>query len=162
MLFAVDDHGVPSLAKMVRVDEAPAGPPEPGRPSAPVSAGGVAGATATHAGRFVALPAELALRDGRVRMRLSCLQGTGCAGRLSVTRVGARGRSMLLGVRRASVPARGARTVAVRLRSGRLGTRRRLRVRIEFGGRDAVGTLLRVARGATLDAYPPNVRRSAA
>jgi len=59
-------------------------------------------------------------------------------------------RALLLGSRRASIPAGRGRTVTVRVRRARLGARRRMRVRVQFTGRDAAGAPRRVTRRATL------------
>jgi hypothetical protein len=56
----------------------------------------------------------------------------------------------LLGTRMASIRGGRARTITVKLRRRRLGAGRRLRVRIEFTGRDAAGARREVTRRVTL------------
>ena len=132
-----------ALARYLGGDPARTGPPAPG--SGTLSAGAVG-----KRARFVALPARLRARRGRVRVRVRCLQAARCQGRVTLRRLRTGRRSLLLGTRRASVPARKARTVIVRVTRRRLGARRRLRVRVEFRGRDAEGLDRRVARRVPL------------
>jgi hypothetical protein len=121
-------------------------------PTGPGAANGTlpAGATGPRAAPFVALPKRLRARHGRVRVRVRCLQAARCRGRLSLRRLRTRRHSLLLGSRRTSIRGRHARTVVVRVRRKRLGAHRKLRVRIEFAGRDAAGTQRRVARRVPL------------
>ena len=99
---------------------------------------------------FVSLPSSLRARRGRVRVRVRCRQARRCRGKLTLRRLRTGRRSLLLGSRTASIPARRTRTVVVKVRRKRLGTRRRVRVRMEFAGRDATGARRRVARRVTL------------
>jgi hypothetical protein len=95
----------------------------------------------------VRLPSHLNARRGRVKIRVRCLQATRCRGRLSLRRLRT---WTLLGARSVSIRGRRAKTFAVKLRRARLGAGRRLRVRIEFTGRDAAGVRRKVTRRATL------------
>jgi uncharacterized delta-60 repeat protein len=99
---------------------------------------------------FVSLPSRLRARRGRVRVRVRCRQARRCRGTLTLRRLRTGRRSLLLGSRTASVPARRARTIVVKVRRKRLGTRRRVRVRMQFAGRDATGARRTVARRVTL------------
>jgi hypothetical protein len=85
-----------------------------------------------------------------VRVRVRCLQAVRCRGRLSLRRLRTRRRSLAIGARNVSVPARRSRTVVVRLRRNRLGARRRLRVRMAFTGLDATGARRSVVKRVPL------------
>jgi hypothetical protein len=99
---------------------------------------------------FVSLPSRLTARRGRAKVRVRCLQAARCRGRLSLRRLRTGKASRLLGSRTVSVRARRARTYTVKLRRPRLGSSRKLRVRIEFSGRDATGTQRKVTRKVAL------------
>jgi len=99
---------------------------------------------------FVSLPARLNAARGRVKVRVRCLQAARCRGKLSLRRLRTRKSSLLLGSRTVSIRARRAQTFTVKLRRKRLGGQRRLRVRIEFAGRDAAGARRKVTRRVTL------------
>jgi hypothetical protein len=131
-----------ALARYFGGDPAP--PPAPGQ--GVLSAGGSGPRTSP----FVGLPARLRARHGRVRVRVRCLQAARCRGRLSLRRLRSGRRALLLGSRRISIAARQAKTVTVKLWRGRLGSARRLRVRIEVRGRDAAGTARLATRRVTL------------
>ena len=124
--------------------------PGPGLAGSPPGGAPPAGAPRPRVAPFVSLPSRLRARRGRVRVRVRCLQAVRCRGRLTLRRLRTGRRSLLLGSRAASVPARRARTVVVRVRRKRLGSRRRLRVRMEFAGRDATGARRRVAKRVPL------------
>jgi hypothetical protein len=85
-----------------------------------------------------------------VKVRVRCLQATRCRGKLSLRRLRTRKSSLLLGSRTVSIRGRRAQTFTVKLRRKRLGGQRRLRVRIEFAGRDAAGAKRKVTRRVTL------------
>jgi hypothetical protein len=118
-------------------------------PAAPAG-NGVVDARTRRAARFVLLPRRLTARHGKVKLRLRCLQATRCRGALSLRRLRAKRGSLLIGSRTVSLRAKRAATFVVTLRRDRLGARRRLRVRIEFAGRDAAGAKRKVTRRATL------------
>lgn len=120
--------------------------PAPGAGAGPMPA---APAPRRAAPAFVGLPSTLRARRGRVRVRIRCLQSRRCRGVVSLRRVRARGRSLLLGRRSVSIPARRSATVTVRLRRG-LGRARRIRTRVSFRGRDASGRVRSVSRSALL------------
>ena len=119
---------------------------------APGSGGGAGGAQPPAAGepRFVALPSKLTARRGKVRVRVRCVQAARCRGTLTLRRLRQGKRSLLLGSKRASIPARRTRTVVVELRRKRLGSARRIRVRMEFAGRDAAGKRRKIAKRVPL------------
>ena len=96
---------------------------------------------------FVRLPSRLNARRGRVKVRVRCLQATRCRGRLSLRRLRT---GKLLGTRTVSIRGGRAKTITMKLRRARLGAGRRLRVRIEFTGRDAAGARRKVTRRVTL------------
>ena len=83
-------------------------------------------------------------------MRVRCLQAKRCRGKLSLRRLRTKRSSLLLGSRTISLRAERAANFTVKLRRKRLGSSRRLRVRIEFAGRDAAGAKRKVTRKATL------------
>jgi hypothetical protein len=118
----------------------------------PPPAGGVLDGTggSPRAAPFVRLPTRLNARNGRVKVRVRCLQAKRCRGKLSLRRLRSKRRSLLIGSRTVSIRAKRAATVTVKLRRKRLGSSRRLRVRIEFAGRDAAGAKRRVTRRVTL------------
>ena len=123
------------------VAPAPAGPP---------AAGGVPPGESGKAAPFVSLPARLRAHGRKVRVRVRCRQATRCRGTLTLKRV-RKGRSALaIGSHSASIPARKARAVVVRLRRKRLPKTRHFPVQMEFTGRDASGTRRRVVKGAML------------
>ncbi len=109
---------------------------------APVAGGGGRAAPtgpALRLPRFVALPSKLISRRGKVRVRVRCVQAKRCRGTLTLRRIRNGKRSLLLGSKRTSIPARRTRTVVVAIRRKRLGSARKLRVRMAFTGRDATG-----------------------
>jgi uncharacterized delta-60 repeat protein len=124
----------------------------PGSGAAPGPRGGAppAGAAKPRAAPFVSLPSSLRAHRGRVRVKVRCRQAKRCRGTLTLRRLRTGRRSLLLGSRTASVPARRARTIVMKVRRKRLGTRRRVRVRMQFAGRDATGARRKVARRVTL------------
>ena len=122
----------------------------PGSGAAPGPGGAPPAGLARPRAPFVSLPSRLRARRGRVRVRVRCRQARRCRGRLTLRRLRTGRRSLLLGSRTASVPALRARTIVVKLRRKRLGARRRVRVRIQFSGRDATGARRTVARRVTL------------
>ena len=83
-------------------------------------------------------------------MRVRCVQAKRCRGTLTLRRLRQGKRSLLLGSKRASLPARRTRTIVVKVRRKRLGSRRKIRVRMEFAGRDAAGKRRKIARRVTL------------
>jgi hypothetical protein len=83
-------------------------------------------------------------------VRVRCLQATRCRGKLSLRRLRGKRSSLLIGSRTASVRGKRAKTFTVKLRRKRLGSRRRLRVRIAFTGRDAAGAERKVTRTVTM------------
>ena len=99
---------------------------------------------------FVSLPSRLNARRGRTKVRVRCLQPTRCRGKLSLRRMRTKKSSLLLGSRTVSIRGRRAQTFTVKLRRRRVGNQRRLRVRIEFAGRDAAGAKRKVTRRVTL------------
>ena len=123
----------------------PAGPPAP------------ATAAPTHRARrrsapFVSLPSRLSARRGRVRCACAACRPSAAAASCSLRRL--RHEAPRAAARLAHVSIRGAaraptlhREAAARARCG---TRRRLRVRIEFAGRDAAGARRKVTRRVTL------------
>ena len=127
------DGGTARLA-LARYDVAP------GSPAArrPVEARCRPGPTSRAA--FVSLPSKLIAHRGKVRVRVRCVQAKRCRGTLTLRRLRQGKRSLLLGSKRASLPARRTRTIVVKVRRSRLGSRRKLRVRMQFAGRDAAGT----------------------
>jgi uncharacterized delta-60 repeat protein len=129
-----------ALARYQGGDAPPPGPP----------GGAQNGGAAPRAAPFVSLPKRLSARRGKVRLRVRCLQAKRCRGTLSLRRLRTRGRSLLIGSRALSIRAERAATLTVTLRRDRLGARRRLRVRIEFAGRDAAGAKRKVTRKVTL------------
>jgi uncharacterized delta-60 repeat protein len=134
------DGGTSRLA-LARYDITPA--PAPG-------GGALPGGTVQGNTGFVSLPSRLTARRGKVRVRVRCLQAARCRGTLSLRRLRARKRSLLLGSKRASVPARKTRTVVVKVRRARLGKARRMRVRMQFAGRDAAGKRRTIAKRVPL------------
>ena len=137
------DGGTARLA-LARYQVAPGSPgPAPGAGPPPLG-------PATSPAGFVALPRTLIARRGKVRVRVRCLQDRRCRGRLTLRRLRKGKRSLLLGARRAVVPARRSRAIVVPVRRKRLGARRTVRVRIEFAGRDATGERRRIARNVLL------------
>ena len=131
-----------ALARYLGGDATPAGPPGPETGAPPAGPAGSA--------PFVSLPSHLRARDGRVKVRVRCRQAERCRGRLRLRRLRTGRRPLLLGARSVSVPGHRARSFSVKLRRKRLGTHQRLRVRIEFAGRDATGAARRVTRHVTL------------
>jgi uncharacterized delta-60 repeat protein len=117
----------------------------PGAPAAP-GAGGLQGGDPKAAPPFVSLPSRLRARKGRVRVHVRCRQAARCRGTLTLKRLRKRRSALRIGSRSASIPARRTRTVVVRLRRKQLGTSRRLRVQMEFTGRDASGTRRRIVK----------------
>ena len=99
---------------------------------------------------FVSLPSRLNASRGRTKVRVRCLQATRCRGKLILRRLRTRKSSLLLGSRTVSIRGRRAQTFTVKLRRRRVGKQRRLRVRIEFAGRDAAGAKRKVTRRVTL------------
>jgi uncharacterized delta-60 repeat protein len=122
----------------------------PGAAAAPPPGGAVGGTVGRGSTPFVGLPSRLVARRGRIRVRVRCLQAARCRGTLTLRRLRTGRPSRLVGSRRASIPARKARTVVVRVRRGSLGARRRARVRMEFAGRDATGKRRRIAKRVPL------------
>jgi uncharacterized delta-60 repeat protein len=122
----------------------------PGAAAPPPGGGPPGGGATPGSAPFVGLPSRLVARRGRVRVRVRCLQAARCRGTLRLRRLRRGKRSLPLGSKRASIPARRARTVVVRVRRKRLGPRRRLRVRMEFAGRDAAGKRRRIAKRVPL------------
>ena len=120
--------------------------------AAAAPAGGVPGGNGRSPGAapFVRLPARLSARRGKVKVRLRCLQAERCRGKLSLRRLRSKRSSLLIGSRKVSIRAKRAATVTVKLRRKRLGSSRKLRVRIEFAGRDAAGVKRKVTRKVTL------------
>ena len=96
--------------------------------------------------RFVSLPSKLTARRGKTRVKVRCLQAERCRGTLTLRRLRTGKRSVLLGSKRASIPARRTRMVVVKLRRKRLGHARRMRVRMQFAGRDASGNRRKIAK----------------
>ena len=137
------DGGTARLA-LARYEVAPASPAG--------SPGGGAQPPGSPSGRatFVSLPSKLTARSGKVRVRVRCAQAKRCRGTLTLRRLRQGKRSLLLGSKRASLPARRTRTIVVTVRRSRLGSRRKLRVRMQFAGRDATGTPRRVVKRVTL------------
>jgi uncharacterized delta-60 repeat protein len=133
-----------ALARYQGGDAAAPGPSGPGAGTPP------AGGGTPRRAPFVSLPGRVRARHGRVKIRVRCRQAKRCRGRLSLRRLRTGRRSLLLGARTVSVAGHHARTFKVKLRRKRLGTHRKLRVRIEFAGRDATGAKRRVTRRATL------------
>jgi hypothetical protein len=118
-------------------------------PPAPAPATAVPGGSgrSPRAAPFVRLPARLRARHGKVKLQVRCLQAERCRGRLSLRRLRAR---LLTGSRTLSIRAARAATFTLKLRRKRLGSARRVRVRIAFAGRDASGAKRKVTRTATL------------
>ena len=81
---------------------------------------------------------------------MRCLQAERCRGKLSLRRLRAKRSALLLGSRTVSIRGRRAATFTLKLRRARLGSSRRLRVRIEFAGRDAAGAKRKVTRKVAL------------
>jgi uncharacterized delta-60 repeat protein len=133
-----------TLARYQGGDAPPPGPPGPG-PGAPPGGGGTARTPA-----FVSLPSHLTARHGKVKVRLRCAQAKRCRGKLSLRRLRGKKRSLLLGSRTISVAARHTKTYTVKLRRARLGSHKKLRVRLEVTGRDAAGKRRKVTRTVTL------------
>jgi len=109
---------------------------------APVAGGGGGAAPtgpALRLPRFVTLPSKLISRRGKVRVRVRCVQAKRCRGTLTLRRIRNGKRSLLLGSKRTSIRARRTRTVVVAIRRKRLGSARKVRVRMAFTGRDATG-----------------------
>jgi uncharacterized delta-60 repeat protein len=136
------DGGTARLA-LARYDVAPAAPAAP-------PGGGALPAGPTGQARFVSLPSKLIARRGKVPVRVRCLQADRCRGTLTLRRLRQGKRSLLLGSKRASIPARSTRTITVPVRRRRMGDRRRIRVRIAFAGRDAAGKRREIARRVPL------------
>ncbi len=131
-----------ALARYVGGDAAPPGSPPGSGPGGP---GGT-----PRAAPFVRLPTRLTARSGRTNVRLRCLQAKRCRGKLSLRRLRTKRSSLLLGSRTISLRAKRAANFTLTLRRKRLGSSRKLRVRIEFAGRDAAGAKRKVTRKATL------------
>ena len=92
-------------------------------PGAAAAGGGVGGTGTARSAPFVGLPSRLVARRGRVRVRVRCLQAARCRGTLTLRRLRTGKRSVLVGTKQASIPARRTRTVVVKVRRGSLGTR---------------------------------------
>ena len=121
------------------------------RPGPPPGNGGPGGPGGSpSAAPFVSLPTRLNARRGKVKMRVRCLQAKRCRGKLSLRRLRTKRSSLLIGSRTLSIRAKRATTFIVKLRRKRLGSSRRVRVRIEFAGRDAAGAQRKVTRKVTL------------
>jgi hypothetical protein len=118
-------------------------------PAAPPGTG-VVDARTRKAARFVRLPRRLTARHGKAKLLLHCLQARRCRGTLSLRRLRTKRGPLLIGSRTVSLRARRAATVTVTLRRKRLGSSRRLRVRVEFSGRDLTGVKRTVSRTAML------------
>ena len=99
---------------------------------------------------FVTLPSQLTARRGKVRVRVRCVQAARCRGRLTLRRLRKGRRSLLLGSKRASIPARRKRAIVVKVRRKRMGGARKIRVRIEFAGRDVTGNRRKIAKRVPL------------
>ncbi len=136
------DGGTARLA-LARYDVAPGSPAGP-------SGGGALPSGPTGRAAFVSLPSKLTAHGGKVRVRVRCVQAKRCRGTLTLRRLRKGKRSLLLGSKRASLPARRTRTIVVTVRRSRLGSGRKLRVRMQFAGRDAAGTPRRVVKRVTL------------
>jgi uncharacterized delta-60 repeat protein len=132
-----------ALARYQGGDAAPPGPP-PANATLP----GTGASPRTAA--FVTLPSRLVARHGKVKVRVRCLQATRCRGKLSLRRLRMSRSSLLIGSRTISVRGRRAATFTVKLRRKRLGSGRRLRVRLELAGRDATGATRKVTRNVAL------------
>jgi uncharacterized delta-60 repeat protein len=98
---------------------------------------------------FVSLGRRLRIRRGRARVLVRCLQAAPCRGTVALRRLRRGRRALLLGSSRATIPARRTRTVVVRLRR-HLGRSRRVRIRVEFTGRDVAGQRRLVTRTVSL------------
>ena len=96
------------------------------------------------------LPTRLTARRGKTKVRIRCLQAKRCRGKLSLRRLRTKRSALLIGSRTISIRAKRAATFTVKLRRKRLGSSRKLRVRIEFAGRDAAGAKRKVTRKVTL------------
>jgi uncharacterized delta-60 repeat protein len=123
-------------------------PPGPGPPGP--WPGTPPGVGSPRSSPFVSLPARLKARHGKVKVRIRCLQAKRCRGKLSLRRLRTKKRSLLLGSRTISVAGRHAKTYTVKVRRTRLGSHKKLRVRIDVTGRDAAGKQRRVTRRVTL------------
>ena len=121
-----------------------------GSPGGPPGSGTPAPASGKLESRFVALPSRLTVRRGKVRVRMRCVQAKRCRGRLALRRLRTGKRSLLLGSRSASIPARRTRTIVVNIQRQRLGSARRIRVRMAFSGRDASGKRREVVKRVSL------------
>ena len=137
------DGGTARLA-LARYEVAPASP------AGPPGGGALPPGPTSGRAAFVSLPSKLTARRGKVRVRVRCVQSKRCRGTLTLRRLRQGKRSLLLGSKRASLPARRTRTIVVTVRRSRLGSRRKLRVRMQFAGRDAAGTPRRVVKRVTL------------
>ena len=136
------DGGTARLA-LARYDAAP--PPAP-----PTGGGALPSGPTTGQPDFVVLPSKLIARHGKVRVRVRCVQAKRCRGTLTLRRLRQGKRSLLLGSQRASIPARRTRTIMVKVRRARMGSGRRIRVRMEFAGRDAAGKRRTITRRVPL------------
>ena len=137
------DGGTARLA-LARYDVAP------GAPAAPARWRRAAVRADEPEPRFVSLPSKLIARRGKVRVRVRCVQAKRCRGTLTLRRLRQGKRSLLLGSKRASLPARRTRTIVVKVRRSRIGSRRKMRVRMQFAGRDAAGNPRRSAKRVPL------------
>jgi uncharacterized delta-60 repeat protein len=133
-----------ALARYQGGDAPGAGPPGPG-PGTPPGGRGT-----PRTAPFISLPSRLKAHRGKVKVRVRCAQAKRCRGKLSLRRLRTKKHSLLLGSRTISIAGRHAKTYTVKVRRKRLGSHKKLRVRIEVTGRDAAGARRKVTRRVTL------------